>query len=156
MTGTPALRAQDAGGILITHGVHGLDGRTDEFDFAAFADLGKVGVLGQETVSGMNGVHVPDFRRAQDPIDLQITFRARGRPDTNCFIRQLDVKGVDVGFRINRQGPNPEFLASPDDPQSNLAAVSDQDFFKHFSGASLPLANQVKRKLEARATFSEL
>ena len=45
----------------------------------------------------MNRVDVGDFRSANDPIDLQITFGAGRRADADGFVRQLDVETFQVG-----------------------------------------------------------
>ncbi len=58
-------------------------------------------IFREETVSGMNGVDIADFCRADNSIDLQIAFRARWSTDTNRLVRQLDVKRVDVSLGIN-------------------------------------------------------
>ena len=79
----------------------------------------------------MNGVDVADLGRAQNAINLEITFRARRGPNADCFVRHLDMEGIDVGFRVNRQGPNPEFFAGTNHSQRDFAAVSNQDFLKH-------------------------
>ena len=39
-----------------------------------------------------DGVDIADLGRAQNAIDLEITFRTRGRADANGFIGQLDVQ----------------------------------------------------------------
>ena len=56
--------------ILVPHRVHRARRRADELDLAAFADLREMRVLCQKSVSGMNRIHVADFRRAHDAIDL--------------------------------------------------------------------------------------
>ena len=40
--------------------------RADELDVAGLGDFGEVGIFRQQAVAGMNGVHVGDFRRADD------------------------------------------------------------------------------------------
>ena len=63
---------QSAADRFVLQGVHGPGIGADEPDVAALADIGKVGVLGQEAVAGMDGVHIGDFGRADNPVDPQI------------------------------------------------------------------------------------
>ncbi len=107
---------------------------TDELDVAALADLGEMGVLGQKAVAGMDRIDIADFGRADDAIDLEITFLTGGFTDTDGLIRQLDVEGIDVRLGIDGQRLDPEFLAGADDAQRDLAAIGDEDLVKHGSG----------------------
>jgi hypothetical protein len=88
-------------------------------------------ILREETVSGMNGVDIADFCGTNDPINLQIAFRARRPPDTDRLICQLDVKRIDVSLGINGNRWNFQFFAGSNDPQRDLAAVGNQNFIKH-------------------------
>ena len=119
--------------ILVAHRVHRAGRRPDELDIAALADFGEVRVLGQKSVAGMNRIDVADFGRADDAIDLQITFRAWRRADANRFVGQLDVERIDIRLRINREGADAEFLAGANDAQRDFAAIRDEDFLKHRS-----------------------
>ena len=123
--GYPRFARIGARGILVAHRVHRARRRADEFDFAAFAHLGEVRVLRQETVAGMDRIHVAHFRRAHDAIDLQITFRARRRADADRFVRELDVERIDIRLRIDREGADAQLLASANDAQRDFAPVRD-------------------------------
>ena len=120
-----------ARGILVAHRAHRSRRRADELDLAALADLREVRVLGEKSVAGMDRIHVADFRRAHDAVDLQITIGARRRADADRFVGQLDVQRIDIRLGINRQRPDAEFLAGADDAQGDFAAVCDQDFLEH-------------------------
>ena len=123
--GNPGFAGMGARRIFVAHRVHRARRRTDELDLAAFADFREVRVLRQKTVAGMDRIHVADFGRAHDAVDLQITFRARRRADANRLVRELDVERIDIRFRINREGANPQFLAGADDAEGDFAAVRD-------------------------------
>ena len=90
-----------------------------------------MGVLREETVSGMNRIGIADFCRADDSIDFQIAFLTRRPTDAHRLVGQLNVKRVDVCLGIDGHCWNPQFFASSDDSQRDLTAVGNQDFVKH-------------------------
>src|SRR5439155_17822624 len=85
----------------------------------------------QETVAGMDSVHIGDFRGADNAVDPQITLACRRFANTNGLFGQLHVHRVDIRLRIDRDGPDIELLAGADDTNGNFPAVGDQDFFEH-------------------------
>ncbi len=93
-----------------------------------------MGILGQEAVTGVDGIDVADFGGTDDPVNFEITFLTGSFTDTDCFVRQLNVQRIDIRRRVNRQRFDAKFLAGADDPQSDFAAVGDQDLIKHGSG----------------------
>ena len=56
-----------------------------------FADLGKIRILAEEAIAGMNGIYIGDFRRADDRRDIQIAACAFGRTDADGFVRKPNV-----------------------------------------------------------------
>src|SRR3990167_5844079 len=90
-----------AGCSLIPHGSDGLRGGPNKGDIARFADFGEMGILGEETVAGMNRINVGDLGRRDNGWDIQITFRAGGRPDTDGLIGKPHMEGISVGFGIH-------------------------------------------------------
>ncbi len=99
------------------------------------AYFGEVGVLGKETVAGMNGFGVGDFGGADHRWNVQIAARALGRADADGFVRKTRVEAVAVGFGIHGDGADAQILAGADDAQGDFAAVGDQNFFKHAGAA---------------------
>ena len=59
-----------ASSVFIAHGLHRARRWSDELDIAAFAHLREMRILGQESITGMNGVNVANLGRAHDPIDF--------------------------------------------------------------------------------------
>jgi hypothetical protein len=92
-----------------------------------------MGVLGQESVTRMDGIDVADFGGADHAVDFQITVGTRGFTDADGFIGELDVEGIDVGFRVNRERFDPELLAGANNAQRDLASVGDQNLIEHGS-----------------------
>src|SRR5215831_6366095 len=121
--------------VLVAHRLHRTRGGADELDVAAFADFHEMRVLRKEAVARMNRVNVADLGRAHDPIDSQITLKAGRRTDADRFIGELDVQRIDVCFRIDRQGANPEFLTGANHTQRDLSAVSNQYLLEHVGHA---------------------
>src|SRR4029453_3780115 len=102
--------------VLVAHRLHRTRRGADELDVAAFADLHEMGVLGEESVAGMNRVNIADLGRAHDPIDFQITLKAGRGTDTDRFIGELDVQRIDVCFRIDCESANAELLTGANHP----------------------------------------
>src|SRR4029077_3501296 len=50
--------------VFLSHHFDDFGGRTNEGNLGSFAHLGKVGVLREKTIAGVNSVHVGDFRGA--------------------------------------------------------------------------------------------
>src|ERR1700739_2662446 len=88
-------------------------------------------IFREKSVPGMDRIGIRNFGSADDPVDLQIAFRTRRTSNAHRLVGQLDVERVDIGLGIDRYRRNTQFFASSDDPQRDLAAVSDQDFIKH-------------------------
>ena len=116
---------------LVFQGVHRAGTGADEADVAAFANVGEMRVLRKETVAGMDGVHVGDFRRADDAVDAQIAFVGGGFADADGFIGELDVHGVAVRLGINGHRADIQFLAGANDAHGDFSAVGYQNFFEH-------------------------
>ena len=56
------------------------------------SNLSEVRAFCQETVSGMNGVGVCDFRRAYHGRDVQVAFAAGSGTDADGFVSEADVE----------------------------------------------------------------
>ena len=117
--------------FLFAHQAGDFRRRADELDVAGLADFGKVSILGQQAVAGMDRVHVGDFGGADDSRNIQIALRQRRRADADSFIGKTHVQRVAVGFAIDRDRPDSQLLAGANHPQSNFAAVRNEDLLKH-------------------------
>ena len=119
------------GPTLVPHQADGLGRGADESDPAGFADLGKVGRLGEESVPGMNGVSARDLRRRNDGGHAQVGILRAGGADADGLIGELHVQRVAVGLGIDSDRLQAQLFAGPDDAQGDLPAVGDQNFFEH-------------------------
>lgn len=114
----------------------------NEANVAAFADICEMGVLGEESVAWMDGVHIRDFRRADEAVDAQIALGALSFTDANGLVGQLNVHGISIRLGIDRDRADVQFLAGADDANRNLAPVGDQDLFKHDGLLRCPTARR--------------
>ena len=88
---------------------------------------GKVGVLGEESVAGVNGVGAGSFCCREDLCDHEVGVGARCAVQADCFIGHLDVLGINVLIRINRNGRNSRIFGCANHANRNFTAVSDKD-----------------------------
>ena len=121
-----------AGFIFFAHQADGVWRGPDEGDVRGLADFGEIGVLGEETVAGMDRVHVGDFGGADHLRDVQIAFAAARRTDADGFVGEADVQREAIGFGIDGDGLDAEFPARGEDAQGDFAAIGDQNFSEHF------------------------
>jgi hypothetical protein len=68
----PGFLHRVLGGNLVAHQADGVGARADEYEAAFFDAFGKVGVFRQEAVTGVDGLRIGDFRRADDGGDVQV------------------------------------------------------------------------------------
>ena len=90
-----------------------------------------MGILRQEPVAGMNRFDIANFGGADDAINLEVAFRAGRLADADGFIGELNVQRIGVGFGVDREGADAEFLAGADDAHGNLTPVGDQNLVEH-------------------------
>ena len=74
-------------GHFVAHQADSVGFRTDEDKAGALNLLGKVGVLGEETITRVNRYRAGDFRRTDDSRDVEIAFYGRSRANTDRLIR---------------------------------------------------------------------
>jgi hypothetical protein len=79
----------------------------------------------------MDGLNVANLRRADDAINLEVTFFAGSFADADSLVGQLNVERFSVGTRINGYGADPQFFASTYDANGNFSAIRDEYFLKH-------------------------
>ena len=77
---------QAAGSGFVAQEPHRFLGRADELDATFPALLGKVGILAQESVAGMDGFDIGNLCRCDNPRDVEIALGGGGRPDADGLI----------------------------------------------------------------------
>ncbi|MNC45746.1 hypothetical protein D3C81_1803660 [compost metagenome] len=73
----------------------------------------------------MDGVGLRQGCDAHQIGKVQIAVLGQGRTDAIGFVRQPDMEGISVGFRINGDRIDIHLLAGADDPDRNLAPVGN-------------------------------
>ena len=103
--------------------------------------------FGKESVTGMHGFRAGLAAGLDDLVDQEIAFGGGRRSNQDRMVGHFDVKGVAVGFGIDRDGLNPHAAGSFDDPAGDLAAICDQNSFEHMLAYLQPLGRDRPRNL---------
>jgi hypothetical protein len=90
-----------------------------------------VGVLRKEAIAGVDRIHVRNFGGANEAVNLEIALGCGGFADADGFVGYLHVHGVDVGFGVDGDGADVQFLAGANDADSDFAAVGYEYFLEH-------------------------
>jgi hypothetical protein len=114
--------------------VDGRGGRSDENEPGIRASLREVGILGQESVAGMDGAGARRLRRLDDGFDVQVAVLRRRRADQHGLVGECDVHGVAIGVGEHRHRSQAHALGRAHDPAGDLAAVGDQQLVEGPSG----------------------
>ena len=115
---------------LVAHQANGVGFRADEGKTGFFDLFGEIGVFSQKAVARVNRRGTGHFRGRDDGRNVQVRQVGRCRTDADGFVCQAQVHQLFVGSGVHRDSLDPHFLARPQDAQSNLATVGDQDFFQ--------------------------
>ena len=113
---------------LVAQFAHHLGLGADEGDASPAAGIGEVGILGKETVAGVDGVDLGQPGDADDVVDVQIGLD--GFPafaDQIAFIRLRAVQGKTVLVRVDAHGADAEFAGGAHDANGDFRAVGDQE-----------------------------
>ena len=71
----------------------------------------------------MDGINVRNFGGADDGRNIEIAFVQARRANANGFVGKAHVQRVAVGFAVDGDRLDAEFLAGANDAQGNLPAV---------------------------------
>ena len=87
-----------------------------------------MGIFRQKTVAGVNGLRSSQKGGADDLIFVQIAVGGFRAADAETLVSQRHMKGFPVCLGIHRHRGDAHFLAGPDNADSDLAPVGDEDF----------------------------
>ena len=141
-TGTPARMRRLASRGLAPHQRNRFGRGADEGQLRVPAGASEGRILREEAIAGMDGIRTGAPRRIEQGLDPQVTLRRLTRTDVKCLIGLADVTRIPIAVRVDRDRRQAQFAARPDDPDSNLAAVGDQNFHEaqeRRAGHSQPL-----------------
>src|SRR5579871_543488 len=133
------------GFFFFAHEANHTGRRPYEFDAAALANLGEVGILAEKAIPRMDGVNVGDFCRADYSGNIQIALRGARRPDAYRFIGKAHMERITVGIAVNRYSADSQLLACANHAQSNFATIGNQNFFEHARSFLLARAHGKQR-----------
>ncbi len=119
------------GAYLVAHQPYGFGPRSDEDEAALLHALGKIRILGQKTIAGVDRLGIGHFCRADDGRNVEVAQRRLRRPDAYRFVCQLHVLGFGVGLGMNYDSLDAHFAAGTLDSERDLAAIGYEDFSKH-------------------------
>jgi len=122
------------GAGLIAHRFDHFGFGTDEGKSGGVANVGKFGVLGEESVAGMNRFGASEMRGADDARDVEVTFASGWRTDADGLIGKADMERMTIRLGINGDGFNAHLAAGADDTERDFAAVGYEDFMKQSLG----------------------
>ena len=117
--------------MLEAKGGHLLWGGAQEGDAGLLAEPGKVGVLAQETVAGVNGLGACLPRYGYHLVLIQIGILGGARAQWIGLVGAGHMQAVGIGLGIDGDGVDPHGLQGVNDAASDGAPVGDQDFGKH-------------------------
>src|SRR5216684_5143724 len=117
--------------ILFAHHFNYFRSRANKRNFRRFADLGEIGVFREKSVTRVNGVNIGDLGSADYVRNIQITFTAAWRADTNRFISKPHMQRIAIRLRVHGNRGDSQLLAVTNHPQGNFAAIRYQNFFEH-------------------------
>ena len=103
----------------------------DEDDSGLLQRARKRLALGQEAIAGMHGLGAGALAGIHDPVDQQVAFGGRRRPDRDRLIGHLDMERVAVGLGIHGYRLDAHVAGRLDDATGDLAAICDQNLFEH-------------------------
>ena len=119
------------GGELVAHLSQDAGGGTDEGDPRLLTGAGKLSVLAEEAVAGMDGIHVAPLGQIDDGGDVQIG--AQGGlvlADQIGLVRTGAEQTVGVLIGIDGHGVQAQIVAGAEHADGDLAAVGHKYFSK--------------------------
>src|SRR5699024_8443203 len=125
---TTDLLGDVTGPHLVPQGVDGLGGWTDPGQPGVDDRLGEVGVLGQESVAGVDRVGTGLGGDRKELVDVQVGIGRGGTAQGVGLVGDLDVQGVQVGFGVHGDAADLRVATGTRDTHGDLAAVGDQNF----------------------------
>ena len=116
---------------LVAHPLHHLGRRPDEDEIVLLAGTDEVGVLGEEAVARMHRLAAGRLGGGDDRGDAEVALADRRRADPHGAVRELDVKRLGVGRRVDRDGFDAELVEPADYADGDLAAIRNEDALEH-------------------------
>jgi hypothetical protein len=129
--GNAGFRHRLAGACLRSHGLHGGGGWADELHSRIGAGLRELRVLGEESVTGMNGVGAGVLGHIENLTNVEIGFGGRGGANGIGFLGFAHVERGAVHVRVNHNRGDPHLVAGAQYTHRDLASVGYENFLEH-------------------------
>ena len=120
-----------ARGGLVAHLLDDLGRRAYEGNALGRATAGKVGVLGKETVTGVDGVAVGRLGDGENRVDVEVALCGGRRANAIGVLGKLHVQRLAVRLGVHHHGLDVELTARAEDADGDLPAVCDQNTLEH-------------------------
>ena len=105
--------------------------RSDEGDAGGHAGPRELGVLGEEAVTGVDGIDADFLGERDDARDVQVgADRFADLADAVGFVRLEAVQGEAVFVRVDRDGANVQFVGRAEDANRDFASIGDEELAK--------------------------
>ena len=110
--------------------------RPHEDHAGGFDRTGKIGILRQKAIAGMDRIRADRLRGGNHRVNLQIAFGCRSGADADGVSDLPNVKGICVGLRMHADRGDTAGPRGARDPAGNFAAIGDKKRFD-FHGSPL-------------------
>ncbi len=105
--------------------------RPNELDIRRAAHFGEVRVLAQQSVSGMDRLHIGNLRRRNHRRHIQIAVRRARRPNADRLIGKAHMQRVAIGLAVHGNRANAQLPARVQHAQRDFASIGNQYLTKH-------------------------
>ncbi len=113
------------------HHLHRLRRGTDENDSGFAAGAGELCVLGEESVTGMDGVGSAAARGFENLGNVEIGLGCLRRTEVLTKVRLAHMESTTVHIGIHRDRLDAHLATGTNDANRDLTAVGDQNSFEH-------------------------
>ena len=96
-------------------------------------DFGKIRILGKKADTRMHCIGAGNAGGGDDRGDIQVGLRARGRSDTDGFIRQPYRHRIRVRGGVHDDIRDVHLAAGPQHTKRHIAAIGYEDLLEHYS-----------------------
>ena len=124
-----------AGGDLVAEVADRLRGRADPDQSGVHDGLGEVGVLGEKSVAGVDGVGTGLGGGVEDLVDHQIRLRRGLSTQCEGFVGQPDERGIGIGLGVHSDTGQPGIGGRPDHPHRDLTTIGDKNLRDFLMGS---------------------
>ncbi len=117
--------------VLEAKDTHLLRRGADKGQSGRFTGLDKLGVFREETVTRMDGLRAAGKSSLDDALHRQVASGHGRRAHADRLIGHGHMRGVSIGFGIDRHGAHTHEAQRADDATGNHTPVGNKNFFKH-------------------------